>query len=142
MSPTDEASQDFKRDNMVSVQIGKDKYHTKIAAGAHQMTADEPKSVGGQDLGPGPYEFVLSGLGACTVMTLRMYADRKKWPLDKVTLHLEMKKETDATMITRHLLVEGDLDDEQRSRLVEIADKCPVHKTLEGDIKIQTVLES
>jgi putative redox protein len=136
------APQEFKKENMVSVQIGKDKYHTKIATGVHNMVADEPISLGGGDLGPGPYEYLLSSLGACTVMTLRMYADRKKWPLETATLHLEMSKQSDATLITRHLIVEGDLDDEQRSRLVEIADKCPVHKTLEGEIKIETVLST
>ncbi len=141
VSEVEKTNSKFHRENMVSVQIGRDKYYTTIDTGDHQMIADEPISVGGQNIGPGPYELLLSSLGTCTVMTLRMYADRKKWPLEQVTLHLEMSRQAEGTLITRHLLVDGELDDTQRQRLKEIADKCPVHKTITGDIKIETVLE-
>lgn len=122
----------------------------EIAAGEHELLADEPKSVGGDDRGPTPYDLLLAGLGACTSMTLGMYARRKKWALDRVTvelaherIHAEDCAECEATegrveRIVRRLEVEGDLDDEQRARLLEIADRCPVHRTLEGKPTIVT----
>ena len=130
----------FHRDSMVSVNIGRDKYYTTIDTGHHQFIADEPIAIGGKNLGPGPFDFLLSALGTCTVMTLRMYADRKKWPLEQVTLHLQMKKNIEVTTIISHLLLKGELDDTQRNRLKEIAVKCPVHKTMIGHINIKTLL--
>ena len=114
------------------------------------MLADEPVAAGGQDFGPGPYDFVLAGLGACTSMTMRMYADRKSLPLDRVTVTLMHKKihaedcaecETRVGMldqIDRVISIEGALDADQRKRLMEIADKCPVHRTLTSEIRIVT----
>ncbi|HWV96134.1 MAG TPA: bifunctional alpha/beta hydrolase/OsmC family protein [Xanthobacteraceae bacterium] len=135
----------------VVVQETRDgKLQQQITVGPHRMLADEPASVGGADTGPNPYEFLLSGLGACTSMTMRMYADRKALPLDRVTVTLSHRKihakdcaecETKDGMldhIERVIAIEGDLDDEQRQRLMDIADKCPVHRTLTSEIHITT----
>ncbi len=128
------------------------RFTQRIAAGPHQLRADEPESYGGLDSGPSPYDLLLSGLGACTAMTLRMYADRKNWPLEQVTVTLKHDKihaqdcedcETKAgkvDVIDRHIVIKGDLDDAQRLKLLEIADKCPVHRTLESEIKVTTRL--
>jgi putative redox protein len=126
------------------------KFQQSVTIGPHRMLADEPVSVGGQNTGPGPYDFVLAGLGACTSMTMRMYADRKSLPLDRVTVTLKHGKihardceecETREGMldqIEREISIEGTLDAEQRKRLMEIADKCPVHRTLHSEIRIVT----
>ncbi|WKA27053.1 bifunctional alpha/beta hydrolase/OsmC family protein [Bradyrhizobium roseum] len=126
------------------------KFQQTVTAGLHQMLADEPVAAGGQDSGPAPYDFVLAGLGACTSMTMRMYADRKSLPLDRVTVALKHSKihakdcaecETREGMldqIERVISIEGALDADQRQRLMEIADKCPVHRTLQSEIRIVT----
>lgn len=126
------------------------KFQQNVIVGPHKLLADEPVSVGGQDSGPGPYDFVLAGLGACTAMTMRLYADRKSLPLDRVTVTLKHGKihagdceecETREGMldqIEREISIEGALDEEQRKRLMEIADKCPVHRTLHSEIRIVT----
>lgn len=127
------------------------KFQQLVTAGPHRLLADEPAAVGGEDSGPGPYDFVLAGLGACTSMTMRMYADRKALPLDRVTVTLTHSKiyardcaecETGEGMldqIDRVIRIEGpSLDDEQRKRLMEIADKCPVHRTLTSEVRIVT----
>ena len=122
-----------------------------IAAGPkHHLLADEPTCYGGTDLGPSPYQLVSAGLGACTSMTIRMYARRKSWPLDHVTVDVSHDKVhaqdcedcdgkvTKIDVFKRVITLEGDLDGEQRTRLLEIADRCPVHRTLEGSIRIET----
>lgn len=132
---------------MVTVEeAGEGLYVQDIKTSNHLLIADEPLDVGGRDRGPAPYDFLLSALGACTSMTLRMYADRKKWPLEKVSVTLTHRKETDAAglksdIITRNIALTGPLDDEQKQRLLEIADKCPVHRTLESKPLIISVLE-
>ncbi len=126
------------------------RFATDIAAGRHRLRADEPVSVGGADTGPGPYELLLAALGACTAMTLRMYADQKKWPLEGVRVDLTHDKvhaadcaecetrEGRVDRIERVLHIEGALDAAQRARLVEMADKCPVHRTLHSEVLIRT----
>jgi uncharacterized OsmC-like protein/pimeloyl-ACP methyl ester carboxylesterase len=126
------------------------KFQQIVTTGPHRMLADEPVAVGGQDSGPGPYDFVLAGLGACTSMTMRMYADRKALPLERVTVTLQHSKiyakdceecETREGMldqIDRVIKIDGALDADQRKRLMEIADKCPVHRTLTSEVRIVT----
>jgi putative redox protein len=121
-----------------------------VSVGPHRLLADEPVAAGGEDTGPGPYDFLLAGLGACTSMTMRLYADRKALPLERVTVTLKHSKiyaedcaecETKVGMldrIERVIAMEGALDTEQRRKLMEIADKCPVHRTLTSEIHIVT----
>jgi len=144
----------LKTDQQVLARIGAEKYVTDIKARQHHLTADEPEEVGGQDLGPSPYDLVTAGLGACTAMTLRMYADRKKWNLKEVRVHLSHGKihaedcedcETQKGKIDRFeriLEVEGELDEQQKNRLVEIANKCPVHRTLHSEVVVKTWLKT
>jgi uncharacterized OsmC-like protein/pimeloyl-ACP methyl ester carboxylesterase len=127
------------------------KFQQEIMSGPHRFLADEPVAVGGLDSGPGPYDLLLAGLGACTSMTVRLYAERKALPLERVTVRLTHNKihatdcencETKEGMIDRidrTITFEGKLDAETRRRLLEIADKCPVHRTLKSEINIRTV---
>ncbi|WP_415035756.1 OsmC family protein [Azonexus sp.] len=113
---------------------GQGRYQQAVQAGKHHYLADEPVAMGGADAGPAPFDFVLSGLGACTSMTLRMYAERKEWPLRQVIVELTHQKiDVDGSKrdcIQRQITLEGDLSSEQRERLLEIANKCPVHRAL------------
>jgi uncharacterized OsmC-like protein/pimeloyl-ACP methyl ester carboxylesterase len=127
------------------------RFQQEIKVGRHRLIADEPVEAGGLDSGPGPYDLVLAGLGACTSMTLRLYAERKALPLDRVTVRLSHSRihavdcencETKEGMldrIERAITLTGNLDADQRRRLLEIADKCPVHRTLTSEIDIRTV---
>ena len=126
------------------------KFEQAIVAGKHRYLADEPVSVGGSGSGPSPYEYLLAGLGACTSMTIRLYADLKKIPLQRVSVRLKHDKihasdcehcetkEGKIDRIDREITLEGALDAGQRAKLMEIADKCPVHRTLHGEIDIRT----
>lgn len=126
------------------------KFQQTVTVGPHRLTADEPSAAGGDDTGPGPYDFLLAALGACTSMTLRLYADRKALPLDRVAVTLRHSRihaedcaecETKTGMIDRierEITMDGALDPEQRGKLMDIADKCPVHRTLTSEIRIVT----
>lgn len=135
---------------VVVQETRKSKFNQIVTVGPHHLVADEPIAAGGEDAGPGPYDFLLAGLGACTSMTMRLYADRKSLPLDRVTVTLKHSKvyakdcaecETRDGMldqIERDIAIDGALDAEQRKKLMEIADKCPVHRTLTSEIRIVT----
>jgi putative redox protein len=124
----------------------------EIRAGRHRLAGDEPISAGGTDTGPGPYDLLLAALGACTSMTVGLYARRKQWPLESVTVRLRHSKihaadcescetkEGRLDRIQRDIELHGSLSDEQRARLIEIANKCPVHRTLTSEIDIRTQL--
>lgn len=107
-----------------------------ITVGGHRLRSDEEREKGGEDSGAAPHELLLASLGACTAMTLKVYAERKGWPLTNVRVTVSGTHVDGVFAITRQLAFEGDLDAEQRERLTAIADKCPVHKTLLGDITI------
>ena len=131
-------------------ETGGGKFQQEIMSGPHRFLADEPVKAGGLDSGPGPYDLLLASLGACTSMTLRLYADNKKLPLDRVSVRLTHNrihaedclncetKEGMVDRIDRNITLEGALSADERKRLLEIADKCPVHRTLESEIEIRT----
>ena len=136
----------------VTVVRTEDGFRTDVIANGHPLVADEPESVGGTNLGPTPYDLLLASLGACTSMTLRMYADRKEWPLESVEVSLTHRKihasdcthcETETGKIDeikRTITLVGDLDEAQRDRLLDIADRCPVHRTMHGEVAVHTSL--
>lgn len=140
-------------DNKVVARIEKS-FRTEIIANGHALIADEPVSVGGTNTGPSPYDLLVAGVGACTAMTLRMYADHKKLPLDSVRVTLTHNKvhasdcdecETEngkIDRIEREIALSGELSEEQRQRMLEIADRCPVHKTLHSEVDVVTRLEN
>lgn len=146
-------SQRHLTDNRIVTRTGKTGYLTEVLVNGHSLVADEPMAAGGSDMGPTPYDYLVAGLGACTSMTLRMYADRKNWPLDAITVRLKHQKihaddcETCETangmldQIDREIELSGQLDDQQRRRLMEIADRCPVHRTLRSEVLINSRLK-
>jgi uncharacterized OsmC-like protein/alpha-beta hydrolase superfamily lysophospholipase len=138
------------RDVVVVTESDAGPYGQCIAAGGHRLVADEPAAIGGADSGPTPYDLLLAGLGACTAITVRMYADRKGWPLRRTTVRLRHRRihardcaacETtlgQLDQIERELQFEGELTDEQRARLLDIAERCPVHRTLHSEVLVST----
>jgi putative redox protein len=125
---------------VVSTAAGK--FRQTVRIGPHTLTADEPVEDAGTDAGPAPHEWLLAGLGACTSMTVKMYADRKGWPLRSVNVTVEGRTEESTFLVDRRIELVGELSDEQRARLLEIANKCPVHRTLTGTIRIDSKLVS
>jgi putative redox protein len=141
--------------SVVVAEAGEGEFAQAISVGGrHSLRADEPLDFGGTDSGPSPYDFLLAGLGACTTMTMRMYASRKNLPLVRASVTLRHDKihakdcedcETKVgkiDRIAREITLEGDLDEVQRAKLLEIADKCPVHRTLHGEILVETTLKA
>jgi uncharacterized OsmC-like protein/fermentation-respiration switch protein FrsA (DUF1100 family) len=122
-------------------------FHTDVQVRRHSLVSDEPVSVGGEDGGPSPYDYLVAGLGACTSMTLEMYAERKGWPLEEARVRLRHSKlhrrdedDTDGRLdvVDREVELIGPLDEAQRARLMEIADRCPVHRTLSAGVRVRT----
>jgi len=145
--------QEVKSKSKVAASLDKDEmFTTHLKLGDHNLIADEPTSFGGNNYGPSPYEFLSAGLAACTVMTIQMYARRKKWNVENVTCHINYSKdhavdcehcEEESAKIdtfTREIKLEGNLSEEQKTRLLQIADKCPVHKTLHTKTQVITSL--
>jgi len=141
---------DLEPGTVIVTATGDGRYTQQVSTAGHTFVVDEPASVGGGDEGPNPYELLLASLGSCTAITLRMYADRKGIPLARTTVRLRHDRihaddcetcETEHGMlsrITREITFEGDLDDDQRARLMKVADHCPVHRTLTSEIVIET----
>ncbi|HET8864336.1 MAG TPA: OsmC family protein [Gracilimonas sp.] len=139
---------------IIHVHLPEDEtFKTTLSAGKHELISDEPESVtGGQNSGPDPYDYLLMGLGSCTLMTVKMYAERKGWKLDDLYLELRHNQrhaddcaqcedpKSKIDHIEKELIIKGDLSQEQLDKLLEISKKCPVHKTLEGDISISSSL--
>ena len=135
----------------ISATVGAAGYRTDVQAGPHAFVADEPIALGGSGLGPTPYELLLGALSSCMAMTLRMYADRKKWPLEGVTIYLRTDNahqkdcarcdtaDVGLPRIARRIELAGPLSDEQRQRLLQIADRCPVKQTLERGLRVESV---
>ncbi len=122
-------------------ELDQSRYKTKVFAGGHLIYADEPAEMGGTDEGMTPAALLLASLGSCTAITIRIYADRKKWTLESITINLSIANEEEMnsdTTITRVIDLKGDLNDEQKERLLLIANKCPIHKILSNPIKILT----
>jgi len=124
----------------VTAHIGSTHYQVQLDDGAHTWLADEPASAGGGDRGPSPFALLLSSLGACTSITLKMYAQRKAWPLEGVHVKLSMATGSEGTTIDRQIALAGALTEEQRERLLQIANACPVHKILTHTITIRSGL--
>lgn len=139
------------RNNVAASLNQKDMFTTQMKAGNHYFTADEPESVGGNNFGPTPYDLLSSGLAACTVMTIQMYARRKEWNVENVQCHVNYDKQfpvdgnleaVEIDTFTREIKITGDLDEKQLKRILQIADKCPVHKTLHSETQVVTKLMS
>ncbi|WP_250451039.1 OsmC family protein [Caballeronia sp. ATUFL_M2_KS44] len=125
---------------VVTASIGEADFRTRLNDGTHTWFADEPTSLGGADSAPEPAALLLSSLGACTSITLRMYAKRKGWALESVNVELSMTSTAEGTIIDRRIALAGALDGEQRERLLQIANACPMHKVLSGAIRIDSGL--
>lgn len=130
----------------VHVKIGQEAYKTEVQIGKHSLIVDEPEDLKGKDLGPTPYQLLLSSLGTCKAITMRMYADLKEWPLKQIEVFLSANIEKEGTGQTTNIQVQikliGDLDESQRERILKIADRCPIHKLMSNPILIQSSLLS
>jgi len=143
----------LRTDKQVIAKLGHEGYTTEIMAGKHAIIADESENLGGNDFGPSPYELLNASLGACTAMTLQMYARRKKWDLQEVKVHLDFSRsyrddceacpdsEKKIDSFDKVVELKGDLSEEQKNRLIEIASKCPIHRTLAGSPSFKTILK-
>jgi len=129
---------------VTTVTIGREPFVTTATSGTHTLTADEPGALGGKDMGPDPYQLLLSSLGACKAITAKMYADRKGWDVSEIRLdlvHSRPEGRGGPERIDVSISIKGDLDDDHRARIKEIAGKCPVEKTISGGLTVETILE-
>jgi putative redox protein len=126
---------------VVTALIGKDQYRTELITSGHHLLADEAEEVGGTNTGPSPGQYLQMALASCTAITLRMYANRKQFPLDKIRVEVNSQRLEGKTIFQREIYLDGTLSDEQRLRLLEIANACPVHKALTNPIEINTTLK-
>lgn len=126
----------------VKAKIGKENYRTVVVSDSHNFVIDEPITAGGKDLGPNPGELLSAALATCSTATVKMYADRKGWDVDEVTIEVDFKRnlKLDTTTFTKNIKITGDLTDEQIHKLHEISGRCPVHKILAGNIEIKSEL--
>ena len=124
----------------VETQFGSGAYDQSVTVGAHQLMSDLDSSKGGADTGPSPHEYLAAALASCTSMTLKMYAGRKSWGLENAIVTVDISRADEVERFTRTISLVGNLDAEQTARLLDIADKCPVHKALIGTIAIDTQL--
>ncbi|MEX1011929.1 MAG: OsmC family protein [Balneolaceae bacterium] len=137
---------------IVHVHLSAEDYKTVLTAGPHEIIADEPERSGGKNLGPDPYDLLLMSLGTCSVVTLRMYAERKGWPLEDIYVELRHFRDHASDCddcsdpgkkidkIEKEFIFRGELTEEQKTRLLEIADKCPVNRTLKGEVEVRSEL--
>lgn len=145
------AESDSKK--IVHVHLGDENYKTVMTAGNHELLADEPETAGGGNQGPDPYDYLLMALGSCSVITMKMYAERKEWPVEEIYIEMRHSKthaedcvdcdDSGAKIdkIEKEIIVKGDLSQKQLDRLLEISNKCPVHKTLLSDTEILSSVE-
>ena len=124
----------------VETQFGSGAYDQSVSVGSHQLASDVDTSKGGSDSGPSPHEYLAAALASCTGMTLKMYAGRKSWGLDNAIVTVDISRTNEIERFTRTITLVGNLDAEQTARLLDIANKCPVHKALIGTIEIDTQL--
>ena len=153
LHPDEEKAVQGESQTVVGIKGRENKFLAHVQAGRHSFLADEPEDVGGEDLGPSPYQLLAAALGACTAMTMRMYADRKGWEIDGIKVYLNHEKRysddcadcekpsSKIDVFDRILEINSQLDEKQLQRLLEIANKCPVHRTLEGEVKVVTRLK-
>lgn len=137
---------------VIACETGKSRFALEILAGRHRLSADEPREAGGEDSGPSPYELLAAALASCTVMTLRLYAERKNWAIGRISVAVRHERihardcadcaagEARIDRFERRIAIEGELSEDQRQRLLEIAERCPVHRTLTGRVRIDTRL--
>jgi putative redox protein len=124
--------------NWVSAKIGNDAYKTEIITDTHNFLCDEPLDNGGKDLAPSPGDFLRTSLASCTAITLRMYANRKNFPIDSIEVKVATESKDGKTIFHRKVIINGTIDDAQRKRMMQIANACPVHKVLVNPIEIVT----
>ena len=125
---------------MTTASIASINYSVLLQNGRHELRADEPVASGGADSGPTPDELLESALASCTVITLKMYAERKQWPVAGITVTVSLQREGDNSSFERKIVINGNITEEQRQRLLQIAKACPVSKTLTGNISVNTLI--
>jgi putative redox protein len=125
---------------MTKASIASSKYRLTLNDGRHEFFADEPQKQGGTDTAPAPDELLEASLASCTAITLRMYADRKQWPVETIDVTVKLERVDGKTVFTKHIQLTGDIDEVQKQRMLQIAEACPVSKTLLGNIDIKSAL--